>query len=100
MPKMSYGELERLQAAAIQAETSRDFFTREIRKDEEALAIKKASLRRAIAEHERLRGVINAETAPDLTDLSAPDPASKAPIPRGSAGDDDIPAMPPITTRT
>jgi hypothetical protein len=94
MPRMSNGELERLQAAVIQAETIRDTYIREIRKDEESLAGKRTALRQAVDERNRLQGLVDAELALKLVDLSVPDPATKTPIVRPSAGEDDVPPMP------
>lgn len=92
MARMSYGELERLQDMAANAERARDYYIREIRKAEGELAAKRAALLTARLEAERLRKLIEEATVPG--DIEIPEPLSQTPIPRGSAGEDDVPPLP------
>ena len=63
---MSHGDQERLQNAATQARTTRDYYRLEVRRAEEALREKRAVLMQAEATYLELDAKCNSVSAPRL----------------------------------
>ena len=63
---MSHGDQERLQNAATQARTTRDYYRLEVRRAEEALREKRAALMQAEATYLELDAKCNSVSAPRL----------------------------------
>ena len=67
---MSHGDQERLQNAATQARTTRDYYRLEVRRAEEALREKRAALMQAEATYLELDAKCNSASAPRLPEDS------------------------------
>ena len=63
---MSHGDQERLQNAATQARTTRDYYRLEVRRAEETLREKRAALMQAEATYLELDAKCNSVSAPRL----------------------------------